>query len=369
MVPVSMISIVTLLSVFFSFATAQTWTACDPLKRTDCPANLALGMSYTFNFTNTDDNTTIWNTTAGPMIYGDMGAQFSVTKKGVAPTIQSNFYIFFGVVEVIAKAARGQGVISSIVLESDDLDEVDWEILGGNATHVETNYFGKGNTTTYDRAIYYPMNKAPQDDFHNYTIVWTSDKLEWIIDGKSIRTLLSKDANNGQNFPQTPMNLRLGVWAGGDKDNHKDTVEWAGGLTDYSKGPYSMYVSSARVHDYSSGSEYRYGDKSGSWQSIKLTDKSTKSSIAQELLNPPAPTPTLAQRWAALSKAAQIAIICSIAGVGGLLFALMTCCCVRARRAGRRQKALDDAEFEKGKAELMAYRAEMATGGRQWYGH
>lgn len=51
------------------------------------------------------------------------------------------------------RCASGTGIISSIVLESDDLDEVDWEFIGGNSTSVETNYFGKGNTTSYDRAM------------------------------------------------------------------------------------------------------------------------------------------------------------------------------------------------------------------------
>lgn len=45
-------------------------------------------------------------------------------------------------------------------------------------------------------------------------------------------------------------------------------TDWAGGETDYSQGPFSMYVKSMIVTDYSTGSSYSYGDKSGSWQSI-----------------------------------------------------------------------------------------------------
>jgi len=41
------------------------------------------------------------------------------------------------------QAAAGTGIVSSIVLQSDDLDEVDWEMIGGNTTFVETNFFGK----------------------------------------------------------------------------------------------------------------------------------------------------------------------------------------------------------------------------------
>jgi beta-glucanase (GH16 family) len=141
--------------------------------------------------------------------------------------------------------------------------------MGGNNSYVETNYFGKGNTTSYDRAIYYPV-QAPQDTFHNYTLDWSAEKLDWYIDGNIVRTLLYADANGGKDFPQTPMNLRLGIWAGGDPSLPKGTIEWAGGLADYSKGPYTMTVKSVRVSDASRGTEYKYGDTSGSWQSIEV---------------------------------------------------------------------------------------------------
>jgi hypothetical protein len=68
------------------------------------------------------------------------------------------------------------------------------------------------------------------------------------------------------------MTLRLGNWAGGDKTQPQGTIDWAGGPTDYSKGPFTMSVKSVRVEDYSSGKEYTYTDKSGSWESIKVTE-------------------------------------------------------------------------------------------------
>lgn len=43
---------------------------------------------------------------------------------------------------------------------------------------------------------------------------------------------------------------------------------WAGGETDYSQGPFTMYLKSLTVTDYSTGSSYSYSDMSGSWQSI-----------------------------------------------------------------------------------------------------
>jgi beta-glucanase (GH16 family) len=248
---------------------AQTWTSCNPMNTT-CPNDPALGINHTFVFNTSTTVTNSFNITAGTIGYdATKGASFTVAKKGDSPTIQSQFYIFFGSVSVIMQAATGQGIISSIVLESDDLDEVDWEFMGGNGTSAETNYFGKGNTTLFDRAIYYPVSSAPRENFHNYTTDWTAERIEWYIDSVLVRTLEYADADGGYNYPQTPMTVRMGIWAGGDSGNSPGTIQWAGGLTDYSQGPYTMYVQSAQVNDYSTGSAYEYTDKSGSWQSIK----------------------------------------------------------------------------------------------------
>ena len=51
---------------------------------------------------------------------------FTIAKKGDAPTIESKFSIFFGELEVKMTTAPGTGIVSTIVLESDDLDEIDW---------------------------------------------------------------------------------------------------------------------------------------------------------------------------------------------------------------------------------------------------
>jgi beta-glucanase (GH16 family) len=102
---------------------------------------------------------------------------------------------------------------------------------------------------------------------------WTKDAIDWYVNDKQIRTLKYGDALGGKNFPQTPMNIRLGIWAGGDPDNNSNgTVEWAGGVTDFHKGPFTMRVASVYAQDFSSGKEYVYGDKTGDYQSIKVVE-------------------------------------------------------------------------------------------------
>lgn len=272
-----------LLAAGISSVTAQTWTACNPLNTTDCPPDPALGTNYTWTFNETNTlNTKIWTITNGDVGYGKEGAEFTILERLDSPTIQSNFYIFFGIVETHVKAAPGHGVVSSVVLESDDLDEIDWEWIGSDPDRVQSNYYGKGNAT-YGRAGFHDVEGGATNGFHNYTTYWTHEKLEWWVDGKLVRTLNYEDAVGGKNFPQTPCNVRIGIWPGGDPKNPQGTIEWAGGEIDYNGVPYTMTVSKIRVQDFSSGKEYVYGDMSGSWQSIK---------IVQYVLSPPPRSPS-----------------------------------------------------------------------------
>jgi Glycosyl hydrolases family 16 len=175
----------------------------------------------------------------------------------------------FGHVEFVVKAAPGAGIVSSAVLQSDCLDEIDWEWLGGDNGQVQSNYFGKGITTTYNRGAYHAA-PGNHDGFKTYTIDWTSEQIVWQIDGVTVRVMSQANAAEGQ-YPQTPMMIKVGAWSGGDPGNAPGTIAWAGGPTDYSAGPYTMYLKSIAVTDYSTGTQYTYSGSAGTWQSIQST--------------------------------------------------------------------------------------------------
>lgn len=77
-----------------------------------------------------------WTTTSGDLSFDDQGAAFVLAKQGDAPTIETKNYFLFGNVEVKMKVAPGTGVVSSIVMESDDLDEIDWVCFSYSRTNV-----------------------------------------------------------------------------------------------------------------------------------------------------------------------------------------------------------------------------------------
>ena len=265
-------------STLAALVSAQTFTDCNPMEK-ECPNDPAMPQNWETDFTAGKDAIKGWKQTAGSLTYSAEGAEFNVAKKGDAPTIGSEAYLHFGYVEVKMKAAPGHGIISSIVLQSDNLDEVDWEWIGGVDAKVQMNYFGKGNTTTYDRMIEADV-PSTQNEFHTYALNWTAESLTWIIDNKPIRTLNYADANGGKNFPQTPCNVRLGNWPGGDSEN-EGTRQWAGGEVDYDKAPFKMTVASIKVINYSPGTEYHWKDKSGSFESIEVIGAGNKDGAPQ----------------------------------------------------------------------------------------
>lgn len=258
-----------LVSLIASPVFAQLSTDCNPTLK-DCPADPAFGTAHTFYF-NATPAAGLFNTTAGTVDYStENGAAFTISKKGYSPTLTSNFYFFWGRTEVIMKAANGTGIISTIVLGSDDLDEIDWEFKGGDSTQAFSNFYGKGNTGNSSSGGTHAVTGSTQTEWHNYTTIWTEEKLEWWLDSTLVRTLLPSAANDTRNYPQTPMKLRIGIWPGGDSSQSTGTIDWAGGATDYDAGPYTMYVQSARVEDYSKGTSYEYGDRSGNASSIVI---------------------------------------------------------------------------------------------------
>lgn len=195
--------------------TASTSTNLFPA----CPDDPALAGTYSYSYGGAAPD---FKTTAGTdvILYEDSSCIFRVEKKLDAPTIASNFYIMFGHLEVVMKAANGGGIVSSVILQSDDLDEVDWEWVGSKMGEAQSNYFGKGNTDSYDRGAVHAIDAT---QFHNYALDWTPEKLDWIIDGVVVRSLRPADVT-GDFYPQTPMQIRLGSWAAGDADNEPGTV-------------------------------------------------------------------------------------------------------------------------------------------------
>ncbi|CAF9915146.1 hypothetical protein IMSHALPRED_002358 [Imshaugia aleurites] len=259
---------------------AQVTTVCNPLNVT-CPNGLGLSTSsYFIDFTKQSSLPSDWTSALDEYttFNSTMGAAFNFGKQGDSPTIYSNFFFFFGRIEYVAQVAPGKGIVSSMVLLSDDLDEIDWEFTGTNTAQAQTNYFGKG-VLNYGVSEYVGV-ASPQTGFHTYAVDWSPTEIVWSIDGNVMRTLTADEAGN--EFPQTPMKVSLGLWDGGDASKQSvDTVQWAGGPTQLPPTQnYTSYIKSVKITNANPAMQYEYTDKSGSWQSIKaINNTASPSSI------------------------------------------------------------------------------------------
>jgi len=255
---------------------AQTFTDCDPLEK-KCSPDAAFGKNGVGCDWTKGECKAFEELPGTTVSYDSEGCLFTIEKESNAPTMATHKRIFFGRVDVELVAAAGQGIVTSLVFESADLDEIDWEWVGGDNEQVQTNYFGKGDTTTYDRGAYHPVSD-PLNTVHTYSIDWTKDRINWEIDGAVVRTLTYEEAQGGERYPQTPMEIKIGTWVAGGKNSPKGTVEWAGGYTDFKQAPFNAYYKSINIVDYAGGDapttddikEYVWTDHSGSWESIKV---------------------------------------------------------------------------------------------------
>ena len=258
-----------------TLATAGAVSAtCNPLDST-CDPVPALGGSLNTDFTTGASSRYDPTLAVNKISYGDNGVDFEISASGDNPSIDSDFYIMFGHIEFVAQAAPGVGIVSSMVLISDDNDEIDIEWLGGDGTQVQSNYFSKGDTSTYDRGAFHEI-ASPQTNFYTYAIDWTSERTIWYVNGAAVRTLTNPGTGY---YPQSPMKVRFGSWAGGDSSNAPGTIEWAGGATDYSVGPFHFYVKSLNVQDYSTGTAYKFTDQSGSWTAVEAVDGAVNGNL------------------------------------------------------------------------------------------
>lgn len=250
---------------------------------------------YSIEFTSQTSHPPNWTLADQAVVnYASDGAEFTFAKRFDAPYIWSSFYMLFGRVEVILKAADGTGIVTGAVLMSDCLDEIDWEWSGSNFGSpmngkVQTNVFGKGITGNYDRGTQ-PAVNGPTKEYHTYVLDWTPTKLTWSIDDKTVRTLDNNGRTSGNyQYPQTPSRFHLGIWNGGDEDSAEGIVTWVGGRTDLSKAPYTANIRSVRITNMYPCSSWEYPeDFKGTWQECKCTNQTITPSTSSTSSGPTA---------------------------------------------------------------------------------
>jgi hypothetical protein len=137
---------------------------------------------------------------------------------------------------------------------------------------------------------------APSDtyeNFHDFEIRWTPERIEWVIDGEVGRTQKKSDTwnetTNQWDYPQTPARVQLSIWPGGADTNAQGTIDWAGGKIDWDSEDirrdkyYYATVAEVEIECYQTnnppgtnkGTSYTYKDAKGTNDTVVDGDAST----------------------------------------------------------------------------------------------
>ncbi|KAM7191756.1 Concanavalin A-like lectin/glucanase domain containing protein [Rhypophila sp. PSN 637] len=168
----------------------------------------------------------------------------TMPKGSVGTVLASTRHMWYGNVKAKVKTSKGAGVVTAFILFGDVKDEIDFEWVGTDLSTVQTNFYFQG-IPNYANSENITKLSNTYDNWHEYEIRWTPEKIEWLVDGVSGRTVLKSDTfnktSNQFEFPQTPTRVQLSIWPGGLASNAQGTIDWAGGPIDWDSDEIKKY--------------------------------------------------------------------------------------------------------------------------------
>lgn len=113
------------LAAAITLVLAQQAPDCNAFEKT-CPSNKGNTKGHINYDLMQTSALNEWTSLGGAVVTGPDGAEFTIHKRGDAPTIVTDYYIFYGEVSVEMKASPGTGIVSAVYMLSDANDEIDW---------------------------------------------------------------------------------------------------------------------------------------------------------------------------------------------------------------------------------------------------
>ena len=138
----------------------------------------------------------------------------------------------YGRYAVRMKAIRGEGIISSFFIYTDEPqhDEIDVEILGKDCETVQFGYFTDGEST--DALYEYQLPFDACDGFHNYAFEWQETYIKFFVDGQLVHTATgpvnpqNPSPNDPPPLPTHPGRIMMNVWVANAANSGLE--QWAG---------------------------------------------------------------------------------------------------------------------------------------------
>ncbi|KAF2666207.1 glycosyl hydrolases family 16 protein [Microthyrium microscopicum] len=234
-----------------------------------------------------DTSKTNWVASGKPVAYNNNAILLTMAPDTVGTLVSSTHYVWYGKIEATLTTSIGAGVVTAFILMSDSKDEIDYEFVGVDLNHAQTNFYSQG-VTNYNNEVNISASST-NTQTHTYAIDWTTDQITWSVDGNVLRTKKRSETwnstSNRWDFPQTPSRVQISLWPAGLPSAGKGTIDWAGGLVDWNSpdmknGYYYAIFNEIKItcYDPPAGADvqgkksYIYKDTKATNQSIQITD-------------------------------------------------------------------------------------------------
>lgn len=164
---------------------------------------------------------------------------------------KGKFDLKFGRFEARIRIPKGQGIWPAFWLLGNNIDTVGWprcgeidvmENIGREPSIVHGTIHGPGYSGGggIGASFTLPDNKLFSDDYHVYSVEWSSNKIRWYVDGKLYQTLTPRDLPAGATWVfDHPYFLLLNLAVGGG---------WPGSPDRTTTFPQMMLVDYVRVY-------------------------------------------------------------------------------------------------------------------------
>ncbi|KAG6416820.1 hypothetical protein SASPL_124260 [Salvia splendens] len=127
-------------------------------------------------------------------------------------------------------------------------DEIDFEFLGnstGEPYTVHTNVYSQGKG---DKEQQFHLWFDPTAAFHTYSIVWSPNKIIFLVDNSPIR-VFNNHGSSGVAFPtKQPMKVYCSLWNADDWATQGGRVK-----TDWSHAPFTAYYRNFKIDSCAAG--------------------------------------------------------------------------------------------------------------------
>ncbi|CAG7848536.1 SubName: Full=Related to UTR2-cell wall protein {ECO:0000313/EMBL:CCA66555.1} [Serendipita indica DSM 11827] len=235
-------------------------------------ADLCQSATYTFapgnptlvNATTYDGNSTAydWTIDAGtPLNTNNNGGELALilTQDSRAPKgtrISTTEYVLYGTITATIKTSKWNGVVGAFITMSNIKvrfivtgqartkyfgKEIDWEWPGNHPLEAQSNFFFQGHVDyTAGHGATHTLSSDSYENYHDYTINWQPDQLQFSIDGNVVRTVRKEETlvDGVYQYPTSPARVQLSIWPGGLPDSPQGVVTWSGGLIQYNEPEY-----------------------------------------------------------------------------------------------------------------------------------